>query len=189
MSLAKTMVAAVLVVTWSAVTQAQTGSASQSVTRENLVKATMTIAAIDPTTRMVTLKNEKGEEDSYKAGPEMKRFDEFKVGDKVNVSYYESVVFKLRKPGEASTPASETGAAVAAAKSQLPGGAIATQTTTTVVVKAVDPQTGSITVNTKDGRTVTRKVKDKKNLEGIAVGDLIDVTYTRALLTSVERGK
>ena len=47
----------------------------------------------------------------------------------------------------------------------------------------------SDTVTTPDGRTVTRRVEDKKNLAGVNVGDLIDITYTRATLMSVERAK
>jgi hypothetical protein len=59
----------------------------------------------------------------------------------------------------------------------------------TVTVKAIDPNLPSITVTTPDGRTVTRKVENKKNLDGVKVGDLIDITYTRAFLTSVERAQ
>ena len=59
----------------------------------------------------------------------------------------------------------------------------------TVTVKSIDPALPSLTVTTPDGRTITRKVDNKKNIEGLAAGDLIDVTYTRALLTSIERGK
>jgi hypothetical protein len=44
-------------------------------------------------------------------------------------------------------------------------------------------------VTTSDGRTVTRKVDKKSNLEGVKPGDKIDITYTEALLTSVERAK
>ena len=46
-----------------------------------------------------------------------------------------------------------------------------------------------ITVTTPDSRTVTRKVENKKNLEGVKVGDQIDITYTRSLLTAIERAK
>ena len=59
----------------------------------------------------------------------------------------------------------------------------------TVPVKAIDQDLPSITVTTPDGRTVTRKVDDKKNLAGVSVGDLVDITYTRAVLMSVERAK
>jgi hypothetical protein len=67
------------------------------VAKANSVTAVATIQAIDSTTRSVTLKNEKGEEDTFQIGPEVKRFDEFKVGDKVRLTYYESVVFQLRR--------------------------------------------------------------------------------------------
>jgi hypothetical protein len=40
-------------------------------------------------------------------------------------------------------------------------------------------------VTTPDGRAVARKVE--KNIENLKVGDQIDITYTRALLTSVGR--
>ena len=59
----------------------------------------------------------------------------------------------------------------------------------TVTVKSIDVAVPSITVTTPDGRTITRKVEDKKNLTGVAPGDSIEITYTRALLTSIERGK
>jgi hypothetical protein len=36
---------------------------------------------------------------------------------------------------------------------------------------------------------VTRKVENKKNIEGLKVGDQIDITYTRALLANIERAK
>ena len=47
----------------------------------------------------------------------------------------------------------------------------------------------SVTVTTVDGRTVTRKIEDKKNLEGVKVGDRLDITYTQAVMASAERAK
>jgi hypothetical protein len=191
-------VAAALALAWSVSGEAQTQTPTQTqtppgtpgrVTKENLVKAKMTIEAIDPTTRTLTLKNDEGEADTFKVGPEMKRFDELKVGDKVNVSYYESLVFDLRKPGEPSVPTTTTAGASKGAESKLPAGAVGAQQTMTVTVKAVDMNVPSITVDTADGRTVTRKIKDRKNLQGVSVGDRIDITYTQALLMNVERAK
>ena len=34
---------------------------------------------------------------------------------------------------------------------------------------------------------MTRKIEDKKNLEGVKVGDRIDITYTQALIANIER--
>jgi translation initiation factor IF-1 len=43
----------------------------------------------------------------------------------------------------------------------------------------------SVTVAADDGRVVTRKIENKKNLENLKPGDKIDITFTRALVTSV----
>lgn len=163
-------------------------SSQSPVTKAASVTGTATIQAIDSTARTITLRDEKGLEDTYIVGPEVKRFNEFKVGDKVKMTYYESLVFQLRKPGEKVDPAS-VDVAFTRAKGALPAGTLAVQEKTTVTVKAIDPAVPSVTVTTKDGRTVTRKIEDKKNIEGLKVGDQIDITYTRALVTEIERAK
>jgi hypothetical protein len=151
------------------------------------ITVTATIQAIDSTTRRVTFRNADGTEDTVVAGPEVQRFNELKVGDKVSFTYYESTVYQLRKGGT-DKMATESGAIIPGGK-KLPGGTIARQTVQTVTVKSVDMTMGSITVTTADGRTVTRKVDKKSDLEGVKPGDKIDITYTEAVLTSVERPK
>lgn len=47
------------------------------------LSATSTIQAIDQTARTITLRHEDGTEDSFLVPPEVKRFGELKVGDKV----------------------------------------------------------------------------------------------------------
>ena len=71
------------------------------------------------------------------------------------------------------------------AESALPAGTIATQEKMTVTVKAIDATVPSVTVPTDDGRVVTRKIENKTNLENLKPGDKIDITFTRALVTSV----
>ena len=149
--------------------------------------STATIQAIDSTARTVVLRDESGEEDTYSVGPQMTRFDELKVGEKVKTTYYESVVLQIRKPGQPD--ATSVDFARTAGTGALPSGTTAMQEKMTVTVKAIDQDLPSITVGTPDGRTVTRKVDDKKNLAGVSVGDLVDITYTRAVLMSVERAK
>jgi Cu/Ag efflux protein CusF len=162
--------------------------AQQPVTKSQTVKATATIVAIDSTNRTVVLRTANGEEDSYSLGPDAKRFGELKVGDKVNISFVESLVVTAQRPG-ATTKPSTAAAAVTPGSGKSPGGTISGQLTTTVTVKAVDPAVPSITVTTADGRTVTRKIENKKNLEGIKAGDKLDLTYTQAVLVNVEHSK
>jgi hypothetical protein len=166
------------------------GSQQPPVTKAASVSATATIQAVDSTTRTITLRDQNGQEDTYSVGPEVTRFNELKVGDTVKMTYYESVVLQIRKPGDKTgTAGAATDAALTRAKGALPGGTLTVQDKMTVTVKAIDSAVPSVTVTTPDGRTVTRKVEDKKHIEGLAVGDLIDITYTRALLTSVEPAK
>jgi hypothetical protein len=162
--------------------------AQQPVQKTESVSATVTIQAIDKDNRLVTLRDESGAEDTYLVGPEMKRFDELKVGDKVKVKYYESLVMQVRKPGD---PAPTTGDSTKMTRGtgESPAATIARQQTTSVQVVSIDQAAPSITVKTADGRTVTRKVDNPKNLEGVKPGDTIDITFTRAMLMAVEPAK
>jgi hypothetical protein len=160
---------------------------AQTVTKQNEVTATVTITAIDQATRSVTLRSANGDLDTFTVGPAVKRFNELKVGDVIRATYYESLVFQLRKPGAAAAPSGST-SAVARLK-DAPGGVIGTQETTTVTVKAVDMKTASLTVVTPDGRTMTRKIAEPKNLEGVAPGDRIEITYTQGVMVAAESAK
>jgi cold shock CspA family protein len=165
-----------------------TALAQKPITKSNTVHATATVQAIDSTRRMVTLKTENGEEDTFVVSNDVKRFNELKVGDRLNVSYVESLVVTVRKPGAAPSPSTAEAAAVPTS-GKMPGGTRSQQQTTTVTVKAIDEKVPSVTVLTADGRTVTRKIEDRKNLEGIKVGDKLDITYTEAVMVTAERAK
>ena len=160
--------------------------AQKPVTQTDGVELTAKIEAIDKTARLVTLKGRDGEAETIKCGPEVKRFDELKVGDTVTFRYYESIAYAIRKPGQPSGLPAQTGPSVTRGQGPRPGGTIAQQETATVVVKAIDEKVPSITVLTEDKRTVSFKVEDKKNLKDVKVGDKVEVTYTEAVMISVK---
>ena len=66
------------------------------------VSVTVTIEAIDAGTRTMTVKDDEGIYETIQAPPEMKRFSELKVGDTVTARYYNHMVVRLKKPGEAA---------------------------------------------------------------------------------------
>ncbi len=156
----------------------------QAVTKSNTISAVATIQAIDATKRVITIKDEGGVEDTIHVGPEVKRFNELKVGDKIRVRYHESVVLQLLKPGD-PVKGSTDAAAATVGTGKSPAVTLATQATATVSVVSVDQKTPSLTVKTSDGRTITRKVEDRKNLEGVKAGDRIDITYTQAAMIDI----
>jgi ribosomal 50S subunit-recycling heat shock protein len=158
--------------------------AQQPVTKTEAVETTATIVAIDHTDRIVTLKNENGEVE-IGVGPEIKRFDELKVGDKISFRYQESVLVQIKKAGEAKTPASDA-PKITRGTGARPSGTIAQQQTATVTIKALDTKVPSVTVATADGHTFSSKVSGAKVLEGFKVGDKVDIVYTEALMISVK---
>jgi Cu/Ag efflux protein CusF len=165
---------------------AAAAGAQKTVSKGAMLEVKAKIVALDSTSRLVTLLDDTGESETIYAGPEVKRFDELKVGDTVNFRYYESVVFAIRKPGSPASTAPADAAKVVRSQGAKPGATVSEQQTATVQVKALDPKRSSITVLTEDGRTVSFQVDDPKNLKGVAVGDKVEITYTTAVMITVQ---
>jgi Cu/Ag efflux protein CusF len=176
-----TAVAAVLLFTSS------TALAQKPVAVGDTITATFTIEAIDHTTRILTLKGEDGTVEDLLCGPDVQRFDALKVGDKVTFRYHESIVSAISRPG--STPKAPSSAAVTRTPGAVPGGTIAQQMTAVVTINAIDTKAPSVTVTGENGRKMSFKIADAKNLAGYKVGDKVEVTYTQALAVSVASAK
>jgi len=151
------------------------------------VSVTVTVEAIEQSTRTMTVRDDKGIYETTQAPPEMKRFSELKVGDKITARYYENVVIRLKRPGEAAVDVDS--GAITRGEGQRPAATAATQRTITVTVTAMDPKTSSVTVTGPNGYTYSRRVADKKAFAQLKVGDRLDMTWTDALLISVDPPK
>lgn len=162
-------------------------SGQATTTKAGNISKTATITAINHTTRVVTLKDQQGNLEDVQCGPEIKRFAELKVGDTVTFAYHAAVVYQIVKPGEKTAAAA--GASVVRGQGVKPSGAVTQQVKATVTVEAVDPAAPSITVRTADGHKMTAQVEDKKSLEGVKAGDKIEVTFTEALMVTVDAAK
>ncbi|HUL72311.1 MAG TPA: hypothetical protein VLT86_04375 [Vicinamibacterales bacterium] len=160
---------------------------AQSKTMGATVTETFTIEAIDHSARVVTLKDKNGALSDVVCGPEVQRFDALKVGDKVTMRYYESLVSAIKATNAPPKPPMQ--AAVTRTPGNKPGGTISQQFTATVTIVAIDPKVPSVTIKGSDGRTLSFKVEDKKNLEGFKAGDTVEITYTQALAISVTPAK
>lgn len=158
------------------------------VLKENMKTVTATVESIDLATRAVTLKGPDGKVMGMKVGEEVKNLPQVKVGDKVTVTYYESIAAQIIKPGTA--PASGAQQAVATAKpGEKPAGAMVQQVTVVATVEAINKTTQYVTLKGPEGKTVEVKVNNPKNLEGVKVGDEVAITYTEAMAVSVEKPK
>ena len=165
------------------------GEAPKPIQEADTVTVTATVEAIDHANRRLTLRGEKGVEVTVTASSEVQRFDAIKVGDVVTARYIESVVVRVVPPGEPPSPAAAAREAVTRRAGEKPGATIADQVNLKVKVQAIDKAAPSLTVVTPSGKAMSFKVKDKKRLDKVNVGDEIDVTYTEALLITVDAKK
>jgi Cu/Ag efflux protein CusF len=157
---------------------------SKEVTSE-IRTETGVVEAIEAQSRSVTIRKADGTVVTTVAGPDVKRFDEFKVGDKVKARYYENLVIRVKAPGE---PAVDTDVKDAVASGQgLPGGTKARQRTLTCTITDIDMNTPAITFTSANGWKYTSRARDKSALAKVKVGDKVDIIWTDALLVSLER--
>jgi len=157
---------------------------AKPVSQAEVVTETAVIEAIDATNRIVTLKGTDGTLEDVYCGPEVQRFNALKVGDTVTFRYHESIVYAIQRPGTAALPSDKS--AITRTTGDKPGGTLSRQMTATVTVQAIDMKAPSITITTETGGKMSFKVEEKKNLEGVKVGDKVQITYTQALAISVK---
>jgi Cu/Ag efflux protein CusF len=164
-----------------------TGSegAKPSKTEARTVTVRGTVEAVDKENRTVTLKGPKRTLTLAVRDPQ--KLDAIKVGDPVVARYYESLAIQVRKAGQATPGASTKEAVVSSKPGETPGGAVERQVTVTVTITAIDTKAQTVTVKGPQGNEETVKVRDPKNLVGVKVGDLVELTYTQALAIALDK--
>jgi len=153
---------------------------------ESLVTATATVKEIDQQTRLVTLQRPDGSKIKFRAGDEVRNLGQVEVGDEVEVDYYESLAYEVRKPGEATPGASVAESAQRAALGEKPAGLVGRATTVTATIAEIDKSAMTVTLRAADGELFSVKARNPDNLARVVVGDLVDITYTEAIAISVE---
>jgi hypothetical protein len=176
------IIAAALLVSTAHTAMAQSKTISSEVRVETGV-----VEAIEASSRTVTLKKADGTYVTTVAGSEIARFAELKIGDKVTARFYENVVVQMRRPGDPDVNTATKG--TTPAEQVLPGGTKAKQRTISAAITAIDMNVPSITFTGPNGWKYTSRVQDKSALAKVKVGEKVDITWTEAVLVSVERGK
>ena len=148
------------------------------------VEVTATVIKVDQKTREVTVKTEDGKEHSFVASTDVKNLAQLKTGDVITVTYTEAFVYEVKKGGT-TVDAMTAVAGGSAEPGMKPAGAIARQTTVTVLITAIDPQAPTVTFKGPAGNSQTIKVLHPEKLEGVKVGDTVEITYTEALAIKV----
>ena len=167
-------------------TAAAPGAQTKTIEGDQVTVA-VTIEAIEAKTRTLTVKDAKGMYELVQVPPEVTRFPELKVGDKITARYYDNVVVRVKKPNEPAV--NMDSAAITPGAGARPSATAAVQQTATVTITAIDTKAQSLTVKGENGYLYSRRVKDAKALGQLKVGDRLELTWTEALLISVETPK
>ena len=146
---------------------------------------TAEVTAIDLPTRLVTLKGPQGNTFTVYADDRVKNLPQVHVGDKVDISYYESLVWNVKKATEGTPGATVQEEMKSAKPGSKPAGAAARQVKATVTIEAIDLANGTVTLKGPQGNSRTIKARNPENLKKVQVGDLVDITYTEALAVKV----
>jgi hypothetical protein len=165
--------------------QATAPAAKPKVQETAVVTLRGTVEAIDKEKQTVTLKGPNRSLTLQVRDP--KKLDAIKVGDPVVGKYYEALAIEVKKAGTA-TPGVTTQQATQTSKAgETPAGAIGQQVTLTATIVAIDKAKHTVTIKGPEGNTETVKARNPKNLEGVKEGDLVELTYTRALAIALDK--
>jgi hypothetical protein len=147
-----------------------------------LLSVLATVEDVDSSKREVQLKDSRGQAVTVQVPADVQGFDQLKKGDRVDVSYYQSVAMALQPPNPA--------APMAAIRDVNVGGAtVAHEINATLPVTSVDAKNNVVTFKAPDGATVTAKVNDpqlQQRLKALKPGETLQLAYTEAVATNIE---
>ena len=157
-----------------------------SVTRQ-VFEVSGKVDRVNRSTRTITVVSSGVASAQIYAGPDLAIFDGLKTGDFVVVRYYDSYIVEL-------TPGKRMGPPKILAGPELDSlttddTRVLQATRLTVTIDAIDVSAGSVTYHGSDNRRVFRVVQDRKLLDGLKVGDVVTITYTRAQAVSIDRAQ
>jgi hypothetical protein len=144
------------------------------------------VNAVDLAKREVTLTGPLGRTVTLTVGDQVKNLAQVKAGDELVLKYAEALTVDLRRGGTPGREKTETTTPVVTAEpGAKPGAAKARQTKITANVEKVDPARQVVLLQGPGGRYVEVKVKNADAFKDIKVGDMVDATYTEAVLLEV----
>lgn len=144
-----------------------------------------TVTAVDPSQRRVTLKEKDGSESTVTVGAAVKNLDQVQVGDVLRITQTQTVAWQIRKTGAAAPDVSVQDSATTAKPGEKPAMQKGRTVSITATITAIDREKASVTLRGPEGTLQTVTVADPQKLEDVAVGDLVDISYTESIAIAV----
>ena len=152
-----------------------------------LTRTTATVTAIDAAKREVTIQGEHGPV-TIQVGPGVKNFDNLKVGDRVNLSYYQGTAAQLVKGGKKVKDPAVSSFAQGNSPGMSPSGLVGASATVTVKIQDVNLPTNTVAFTRSDGTTHIVQVKSPEMqsfIRDLKRGDTVQVTFTDSVAVEI----
>jgi hypothetical protein len=147
---------------------------------EDTFTASVSVAAVDKSSRKITLAASDGGKATFTAGPEIRNFDQIRVGDKVTATFTERLVVFVR--GDGADPSVSHAAALAAApKGAKPGVMVGEAYEIVASIKSIDSANRTATLQFSAGQAKTVKVRQDVDLARYKAGDTVVIQVSAAL--------
>ncbi len=150
------------------------------------VKLTATVTAIDERNRTLTLDPRYGDEQVFKAPPEMVNFNQVRVGDEVQAEIIEEFAVSL-VPGGAPESVGALDAVALAPLGGRPAMSVAVAREVTADVIAIDAHSHRLTLEFVDGTVQSFKVGKHIDLSEVSLGDSVRIVIVDAIAIDFQK--
>ena len=148
---------------------------------KDTVSVTGTVETIDKSRRAVNIKTADGKFVAVNVPDSVRRFPEFKVGDKIKATYNNAVIVRLKPAGEAAVDTAET-----SSTAMQSSGSAAMVRRMTASITDIDKSASAITFVGPNGWKYSRRVVDPTVFDQVKVGDRVDITWNTDLTVALE---
>lgn len=161
----------------------------EPVERWQMITTAGVVQSVDLETRELSLVGSDGNLVVLTAGDQVKRLDEVDVGDMIVVEHYVSLAADVREPTpeEEANPLIVLDTTARAPASAPPGVTELVMIQAVVTVEGIDRPTQTVTIKGPRGNYLIVDVVDPTRLEKLNVGDKALITYTEAVVISLEK--
>jgi hypothetical protein len=164
-----------------------TSAHAQGIEQVTTKTVTSEVIGIDHKERFVTLRRTDGTIVEVQVGPEARNFDQIKVGDTVVAQYTLATAISLGTPGEKPETTQEK-TFTRTPKGDMPGGVVTKTVDASATITNIDKKERTLTLEFAEGKKDTVKIDPAiKKFDSLKVGDVIHISYTKALAILVER--
>ena len=144
------------------------------------------VTGIDPAKREVTLVSRYGETFKVEAGPEIKNFNQIRVGDSLKISLRERLLVRMAKPGEKLNDEAWV-SGEGAARGAKPGAKVKSKEQYVGTVTAIDQKRRKVTLQFSDGSTGKFDVRSDIDLSKHHTGEKVLIQLTESLAVSMTK--